>query len=162
MTICKVKKPNIPQGYLIKRTTNIHRSSLINDVARLQQKDCREWGQNRSLKKLITSIRKDSCGKYYYSIAYKNSHAIGYGYCTIVRLFSGKKQMRTQGLLVSKNERGKGIGRILLLDWLAWALKNRVNNTTISTHSKNPARYLFENMGFKNTERVPNLYLNLT
>jgi GNAT superfamily N-acetyltransferase len=95
------------------------------------------------------------------SIAHADSRPVGYTTSALVRSAAGEVQLRNRGLIVSPGHRGKGIGGALLRDGLDWGRANGAMVAYISTHSKNPARRLYEKEGYAVVETVENQVLDL-
>ncbi|MBI5000224.1 MAG: GNAT family N-acetyltransferase [Euryarchaeota archaeon] len=98
---------------------------------------------------------KASC----YTLATEGERVLGYSRSALVENVAGELQLRNRGLVVSPESRGSGIGRALLDDNLAWGYRVGARVAYISTHSKNPAKRLYERAGYEVVETVENLII---
>ncbi|MFH0816025.1 MAG: GNAT family N-acetyltransferase [Methanobacteriota archaeon] len=96
-----------------------------------------------------------------YSLALDGERVLGFSRSAIVENVAGELQLRNRGLIVSTEARGKGIGRALLDDNLAWGFGEGARVAYISTHSKNPAKRLYERAGYRVVETMENLVLQV-
>ncbi len=62
-------------------------------------------------------------------------------------------------LAVDPAHRRAGLGRSLLLDWIAWATRSGCDMAFLEMRSNNPALALYEQQGFQQTGLRPNYYL---
>lgn len=92
-----------------------------------------------------------------YSLAVEGRQVLGFSRSAIVENVAGELQLRNRGLIVSPEARGGGIGRALLDDNLAWGYAEGARVAYISTHSKNPAKRLYERAGYEVVETLENL-----
>lgn len=85
------------------------------------------------------------------------------GYCGIEwrELFSGDIMHWIKELGVHPNERGEGIATDLLSHTIEEVRKDGGKEIYIDTHSENPAKNLYEKLGFETIEKVPNLRYEL-
>lgn len=81
------------------------------------------------------------------------------GYCGIERrkLFSGGTMYWIKELGVHTDERGEGIATDLLSHTIEEVRDAGGKEIYIDTHSKNPAKELYEKLGFHTIEKLPNL-----
>jgi len=143
-------------GFRIRRVEDIKHFDRIEQMARLDQIEAGSIGNKFKLKALVREIKSrvvDLLG-YCYSIAIIEDKVVGYSLNSLLQSVSGEFQLRNQGIIVSQQQRNKGIGKALLEDGLRWGHEKGAKVAYISTHSKNPARFLYERVGYKIVETV--------
>ncbi len=100
-------------------------------------------------------------GKMTYLLAEKEEDVIGYCGWEERDLFSGKTMYWIKEVGVHPNERGKGIATAMIRYTLNQIEEEGGDEAFIDTHSKNPAKNLYEKLEFQTIERVPNLRYEL-
>jgi GNAT superfamily N-acetyltransferase len=68
---------------------------------------------------------------------------------TIGGVFKEKKSLHIRSIFVSKGQRRKGLAKKLLERALEWGRKNNCVEADLNTLKTNPARSLYEDMGFE-------------
>jgi len=153
MKIILKRSPIIPncEGYSIIRVEKVRGFSMLEQLANLDITYAEEGGIKAKTSEIIEEHKHFDkiTKKYCYSIAIRKNMVLGYTRNEITKNVRGDLQLRNSGLIVKSDERNKGIGGALLKDGLCWGYKNSITEAYISTHSKNPARYLYENVGYK-------------
>ncbi len=76
-------------------------------------------------------------------------------------LFTGKTMYWIKELGVHPDERRKGIATDLLKHTINRVKEQGGKEVYIDTHSENPAKKLYETLGFRVTEKLPNLRYEL-
>lgn len=147
------KPPKTPKcdGYSIIRVEKIKRFPMLEQLANLDIAYAEEGGINAKTSEIIEEHKHfDKITKRYcYSIAIRKNMVLGYTRNDITKNVRGDLQLRNSGLIVKGDERNRGIGGVLLMDGLCWGYKNGIAEAYISTHSKNLARFLYRNVGYK-------------
>ncbi len=92
-----------------------------------------------------------------YYLALKNGKTVGYSGIEVRELFTGKTMYWIKELGVLPEERRKGIATELLKHTISIVKERGGKEAFIDTHSENPAKNLYEKLGFQTVEKVPNL-----
>lgn len=150
---------DVPKAIDIYFTEDLEESGDIMSVAcleaeiALEQYD-QEIDMDKNIKALKEEMRQSNV---VYGIARLDSKTIGFSRTLFTELLSGKSLVKNQGLAVKNEHRGKGIGKALLASSFPIVRDRGHGEMFISTHSKNPARFLYAKVGFETIEVVPNL-----
>ena len=153
--------PNLkmPEGVAITFTEDLDESGDIEGLARLEVDIAREQhdlkiDQEENILALRNEMLEENVT---YGIAKIGSEVVGYSRTIFTDLLSGEKIVKNRGLAVNERFRKKGIGEALLISSMAMVKDTGYEEMYISTHSKNPARYLYTRVGFETIEIVPSL-----
>ena len=154
---------DIPEEIEIYFTENLEESGDLEALAGLEADIAlEEYAQEIDLNKNIKALREEMRqSDVVYGIARTKSELAGFTRTLFTELLSGDTIVKNQGLAVVKDWRRKGLGAALLVSSLRMARDRGHETAYISTHSKNPARYLYERVGFETIEIVPNLTYKL-
>ena len=156
-------KFEMPEGIETHFTNDLDKTDDIQGLAKLEVDIAlEEYGAEFEIQDNINSLREErQDGNAIWGIAKADSEIIGYTKTKFASLLSGGQIIKNQGLGVRKEYRKKGIARALLADSMQMVKEKGHTEMFISTHSKNPARFLYEELGFKTVETVPNLVLKM-
>ena len=159
----KMPGVDIPEEIEIHFTENLEESGNLEALASLEADIAlEEYAQEIDLNKNIRALKEEMRqSDVVYGIARTKSELAGYTRTLFTELLSGDTIVKNQGLAVVKDWRRKGLGAALLVTTLQMARDRGHETAYISTHSKNPARYLYERVGFETIEIVPNLTYKL-
>jgi N-acetylglutamate synthase-like GNAT family acetyltransferase len=152
-----------PEGVDLYFTDDLEKSGDLEDLARLETNiGIEEYNYETDVSDNIESLRQERHrSNVVYGIARTESALAGFTRTLFTELLSGETIAKNQGLAVTKDMRRKGIAETLLVDSLHMIKEKGYTAAYISTHSKNPARFLYEKVGFETIEVVPNLILEL-
>ncbi len=78
---------------------------------------------------------------------------VGFAACRVV---AGESELLL--LAVDPEEQGRGIGRLLLDDWIALALGDGASKLFLEVRADNPARRIYQTAGFAVVGRRPDYY----
>lgn len=158
---------NVPEylvsdGLDITVTDNLDESGDIENLARLELEIANEQHDlDIELEKNIAALRTEMRDEYIvYGIAKIDSEFVGYSRTVFANLLSGEKIVKNRGLAVKEAHRSKSIGKGLLISSMNMVRNKGYEKMYISTHSKNPARFLYEKVGFETVETVKTLTYN--
>jgi len=166
----------MPSGLVMERKIKNIQTVRIADgysIAHLQNDKNKEW-----LRQMATLEIGEATGQYkieeimddyvnrlkpssLFSLTLHRDEVVGFSFHTIAQLMNGGMQMRNQGLVVNPLHRNKGLGLSLLVDGLKWGELKKIEIAMISTHSKNPARFLYEKAGYRTVDEIPNLQVSI-
>lgn len=146
----------MPTDFRVQRVEEIERFDKTDQMAELDQMEARSAGNEFKIEALIEDIKAQAGGsiEYCYSVGILNDRVVGYTLNSLLQNASGELQLKNRGLIISSGHRNKGIGRILLEDGLRWGREKGAKVAYISTHSKNPARFLYEKVGYEIVETI--------
>jgi ribosomal protein S18 acetylase RimI-like enzyme len=152
---------DMPKDLAINFTDDLDNSGAIESVARLDVEIAQEQlDLDADVEKNIQSLRDEMReADVMYGIAKINSEFAGYSRIGFTDLISGEKMASNRGLAVKDCFRNRKIGEALLLSSMKAVRNQGYGEMYISTHSKNPARRLYERVGFDTIETVPSLVL---
>jgi GNAT superfamily N-acetyltransferase len=153
----------MPKGVAITFTDDLDKSGFTGELARLEADIALEQhGLEVKLEENVLALRKEMVEvDVVYGIARMDSAVAGYSRTVLADLLSGGRIVKNRGLAVRKDCRNRGIGEALLLSSMEMVRNKGHNEMFISTHSRNPARRLYERVGFEVIETVPSLILRL-
>ncbi len=161
--LSEIPKFEMPHVIKMHFTDDLDKTNDINGLAKLEVDIAlEEYDAEFEVQDIINSLREEIQGEnIIWNIAKSDSEIIGYAKTKFASLLSGGQIIKNQGLAVRKEHRKKGVARALLADSMQIAKEKGHNEMFISTHSKNPARFLYEELGFETIEIVPNLVLKM-
>jgi len=162
-TLDAIPEFDMPKGLTVKFTDDLDKSGVIESVARLDVEIAREQlDLEANIEKNIQSLRDEMRETdVMYGIAKIDSKFVGYSRIGFTDLISGEKMASNRGLAVKKDFRNRKIGEALLTSSMKAVRDRGYGEMYISTHSKNPARRLYERVGFDTIETVPSLVLRI-
>lgn len=103
---------------------------------------------------LTDEIQREDC--FWYLAEDEDNNVVGTCGGFIVKLEFGwiaKKNLHIGAVYVQPGNRIKGVGRRLMQQALLWGKEKGCDEVQLNVLENNPARYLYENMGFKTSER---------
>ncbi len=106
---------------------------------------------------MIESLRYEMEGDMSYYLALKNGKAVGYSGLEEKSLFSEQTIYWIKELGIHPEERRKGLATELLKHTMNKLREYEGREIYIDTHSENPAKTLYEKLGFQIVEKMPNL-----
>ncbi len=159
----EVREFMMPEGVAITFTEDLEGSGFIGALAGLEADIALEQhGLELKPEENVLALKKEMKEEdVVYGIAQMDSAVAGYSRTVFADLLSGGSIAKNRGLAVRKDCRNRGIGEALLLSSLETARDRGHAEMFISTHSRNPARRLYEKVGFRVIETVPSLILRL-
>jgi N-acetylglutamate synthase-like GNAT family acetyltransferase len=152
------------EGVKLYFTEDLEESGDLVDLAQLETNiGIEEYNYETDLVDNIEALRQEmQQSNVVYGIARTESKSLaGFTRTIFAELLSGDTIAKNQGLAVTKSERRKGIAEALLVDSMHMIKEKGHAAAYISTHSKNPARFLYGKVGFEIIETVPNLVYDL-
>ncbi len=157
--ISEIPNFEMPDDIITHFTNDLDKTDDIQGLAKLEMDIAlEEYGAEFEIQDNINSLREEmQSGNAIWGIAKANSEVIGYTKTKFTSLLSGGQIVKNQGLAVRKEHRKKGVARVLLAESMQMVKDKGHTEMYISTHSKNPARFLYEELGFETIEIVPNL-----
>ncbi len=161
--LAKVPNPEVPEGVIITFTDDLEKSGDIEGVARLDAEIAREQlDLEVDVGKNIRALRDEMLEEnVVYGIAKVGADIVGYSRTIFADLLSGENIVKNRGLAVGEKFRNRGIGEAVLVASMKMVKERGKDKMYISTHSKNPARLLYERVGFETIEHVPSLIFQI-
>ncbi len=106
---------------------------------------------------MINHLRWELEGDMRYYLSLKNSKTVGYSGLETRDLFTGQTMYWIKEVGVHPEERRKGLATDVLRHTINRVRENEGREVYIDTHSENPAKKLYEKLGFQIVEKLPNL-----
>ncbi|MFO7792756.1 MAG: GNAT family N-acetyltransferase [Candidatus Saliniplasma sp.] len=106
---------------------------------------------------MIKGLKWELEGDMSYYLALKDGKIVGYSGIELRELSTDKTMYWIKELGVHPDERRKGIATELLKNTIYIVKEKGAKEVYIDTHSENPAKKLYEKLGFQGIEKLPNL-----
>ncbi len=110
---------------------------------------------------MIEGLKRELEKDMSYYLAMKDGKTVGYSGIEVRELFTGKTMYWIKEFGVHPEERRKGIATELLKSTISIVKEQGGKEVYIDTHSENPAKKLYEKLGFQVIEKMPNLKYEL-
>ncbi len=110
---------------------------------------------------MIEGLKWEMEGDMSYYLAMKDGKTVGYSGLEVREIFTGKTMYWIKELGVHPDERRKGIATELSKSTISIVKEQGGKEVYIDTNSENPAKKLYQKLGFQVIEKMPNLKYEL-